>query len=71
MATFPQRSDLYWIPLEFEEDGEKARPIVIVSRDELNRSDRVLVVPFYFTRSRSKSARNKAGAPCSKPARAA
>lgn len=47
MATFPQRSELYWIPLEFEEDGEKARPIVIVSRDELNRGDRVLAVPFY------------------------
>lgn len=47
MAKFPPRSELYWIPLEFEEDGEKARPIVIVSRDELNRGDRVLAVPFY------------------------
>jgi mRNA-degrading endonuclease toxin of MazEF toxin-antitoxin module len=47
MARFPQRSDLYWIPLEIEEDGDKERPIVIVSRDELNRGDRVLVVPFY------------------------
>lgn len=47
MAKFPQRSELYWIPLEFEEDGEKARPMIIVSRDELNRGDRVLAVPFY------------------------
>ncbi|HET6880433.1 MAG TPA: type II toxin-antitoxin system PemK/MazF family toxin [Pirellulales bacterium] len=47
MASFPQRSDLYWIPLEVEEDGDKERPIVVVSRDELNRGDRVLVVPFY------------------------
>ena len=47
MAKFPQRSDLYWIPLEVEEDGDKERPIVVISRDELNRGDRILAVPFY------------------------
>jgi mRNA-degrading endonuclease toxin of MazEF toxin-antitoxin module len=47
MVRFPQRSDLYWIPLEVEEDGDKERPVVVVSRDELNRGDRILAVPFY------------------------
>lgn len=47
MPSFPQRSELYWIPLEVEEDGEKERPIVVVSRDELNRGGRILSVPFY------------------------
>lgn len=48
-----QRGEIYWLPWDLHglDDGEivkekKARPIVVVSRDNLNGGSSVLVVPF-------------------------
>jgi mRNA-degrading endonuclease toxin of MazEF toxin-antitoxin module len=51
VTTPVERGQIYWLSLHLSgvvEDGSlKDRPVLIVSRDELNRGISVLAVPFY------------------------